>query len=200
MREFKSPGLLWAWGKPSGGTPPIPYAPGQLITFFHAYEFDSQFQRRYNFAALIFEDKPPFKQVAQSVAPLVIASELDPLPSSDGWIPLCVFPCGAVETPTGWDVSSGVNDCRIAIQHFPHGSLKLAPIIQFNSKAPFMKIRILKPIYCDGQIQLPGTVIEVETRVATDAVRRGRAMPIATAVEPEGEPVKNPPRRTRKRA
>lgn len=196
VAEHRSPGLHWAWGKPSGGTPPVPFAPGQLITFFHSYEFDEQFQRRYHFAALVFEDSPPFRQISYSAQPLVSASELDPLPAGQDWSPLCIFPCGAIRDGDEWLVSSGVNDCRMSFHRFTDEELHLIPVGQFlNSKDPFMRIRVIKTIVVDGGIVTPGEFVVIKTESAADLIRRGRVMPAPEAPAVETAPKKPKMRR-----
>jgi predicted GH43/DUF377 family glycosyl hydrolase len=182
VAEHRSPGIQWAWGKPSGGTPPVPFAPGHLITFFHSYEFHDVFQRRYHAAALVFEDRPPFRQVSYSGFPLLTASEVDPLPAGDKWNPLCVFPCGAVRDGDEWLVSSGVNDCRISLHRFTDEELCLVSVgMNLNSKDPFMRIRVIRTIIVDGHMVLPGEFVTIKRESASDLVRRGRAMPAPEA-------------------
>lgn len=165
--EWSVDPIRWPWGKASGGTPPIPYGDGLLITFFHAFDFDETHARRYNFAALVFEDRPPFRHVAASVVPVVIASEADPLPTGEVWQPLCIFPCGAVADGDGWTVSAGVNDERIVLLHLTAEHL----FLQSNNPPPLppmVDVRIIAPVVLGGEIVMPPASATLPRRTAIE--------------------------------
>lgn len=180
-RQWRGRPLPWRWGRPSGGTPPVPFAPGKLITFFHAYEHDATYQRRYNMAALVFEDRPPFRHLAVSAVPLVVASKNDRLPA-DGWRPLCVFPCGAFRKPSGaWVVSIGINDMDVGVVSFrPHELHLTEPTARQRLIGDTARVRVLRPILAGGQIVVPPAVVEIPRRSAETLIARRSVIALPT--------------------
>jgi predicted GH43/DUF377 family glycosyl hydrolase len=180
-RQWRSRPLPWRWGRPSGGTPPVPFSPGKLITFFHAYEHDANYQRRYNMAALVIEDRPPFRHLAVSAVPLVVASENDRLPD-DGWRPLCVFPCGAFRKPSGaWVVSLGINDMDVGVVSFrPHELHLTEPNARPKLTGDTARVRVLRPILAGGNIVVPPAVVEIPRRSAETLIARRSVIPLST--------------------
>lgn len=180
-RHWRNRPLPWRWGRPSGGTPPVPFEPGKLITFFHAYEHDATFQRRYNFAALVFESRPPFRHVAVSAVPLIVASEADPLPD-DGWRPLCVFPCGAVRDAAGaWVVSLGINDMAVGLVSIRTDELQLIdPSPRVRLQGDSVRVQVVRPILAGGNIVVPPAVVTLPRRSAETLVARRSVVPLPT--------------------
>lgn len=173
--EWKDKPLPWKWGKPSGGTPPMPFAPGRLITFFHSFEHDPAQARRYNFAALVIEDAPPFRRVSCSAVPLVIASEHDPLPAEKIWQPACIFPCGAVKDGDDWLISAGVNDERIALLRIPESGLMLGAF-DFRDLPAEVTVEVVAPITHRGEILMPPEKPTLPRAIAIDLLERRKVI------------------------
>lgn len=179
-RKWQTKPLPWRWGRPSGGTPPVPFGPGQLITFFHAYEHDATYQRRYNMAALVFEDRAPFRHVAVSAAPLLVASEADRLPDV-GWRPLCVFPCGAIRESSGaWVVSLGVNDIDVALVSI-RDLMLVHPTARPKIVGDTARVQVIRPIVANGGIITPGAIVTLPRKSAETCLARRSVIPLATA-------------------
>jgi predicted GH43/DUF377 family glycosyl hydrolase len=173
--EWTESPVPWKWGKPSGGTPPVPYAPGQFITFFHAFEFDPIHTRRYNFGALVFEDRPPFRRISCSATPLVIASEDDPLPAGKIWQPLCIFPCGAVRDGDTWTIAAGVNDERIALLTIPESRLMLIGK-EIGQLPPEVTVEVVAPIVHRGEILMPPQTPTLPRSTVRDLLERRKVV------------------------
>jgi predicted GH43/DUF377 family glycosyl hydrolase len=201
---WRTPGLQWRWGYPSGGTPPIPYA-GGLLTFFHAYRPENRFHRRYNMAALVMDAAPPFAIRQASTWPIMQGSELDPLAPDARWNPLVVFPGGATFDGQVFHVAQGINDVRCAISHIPTTALNLKTMstrIEGNTA----RVRLLGNMMVDGYCRMSGDIVTVPRGVALDLLHRRRAEIVeeATAeVAPEAstpETEAEAPRKTRRKA
>jgi predicted GH43/DUF377 family glycosyl hydrolase len=109
-QDWRTEGVMWPWGSPSGGTPPVRVG-DRYIAFFHSFT-TRHMRRRYNMAAYAFEAKPPFHILAMS-EPLLRASDEDEStvnPANPRWRPLVVFPMNALRQGAGWLVATGVND------------------------------------------------------------------------------------------
>lgn len=124
--------LSWEHGTLSGGTPPV-LVDRRLISFFHSYKKHPERQRCYSFSAYEFSAEPPFN-VTGITEPLIYASEHErtlPNPRVPNWLPLVVFPCGAVweRESRRWTVSAGVNDSDDVLFDIPHHELKFRKII-----------------------------------------------------------------------
>ncbi|MCW5549981.1 MAG: hypothetical protein KIT44_13540, partial [Opitutaceae bacterium] len=110
--QVTTPTLHWEHGTLSGGTPPVPSKPAgdTYITFFHSYTPHAARSRRYTFSAYEFSAKPPYA-IRRLTRPLIVASARDgtlPNPSEPRWLPIVVFPCGAILDRAGnWLVSAG---------------------------------------------------------------------------------------------
>lgn len=94
-----------------GGTPPV-RIDDYYVTFPHFHERHPTRKRRYGFALLCFEARPPFAVLDVS-DPIIRASAEDatlPNPMYPHWEPLVVFPCGALYSDGLWLVVAGIND------------------------------------------------------------------------------------------
>lgn len=116
--EYKTPfgHNIWKHGHIRGGTPPV-LVDGEYWTFFHSSTPWLGSKRRYHMGALAFESKPPFKITRYTPLPLLSGSK------NDEWhdfLPLVVFPCGAILEKGEWIITMGVNDCTSAWIKIPH--------------------------------------------------------------------------------
>jgi predicted GH43/DUF377 family glycosyl hydrolase len=174
VNEWRTPGVKWSLGYPSGGTPPIPYDGNHLLTFFHAYKPDHRYHRRYNMGATLIENRPPFAAKHYSEAPILTASERDPLAPDPRWNPLCVFPCGVIKSGDVFHVSSGVNDCRCAVSHIPANKLKLRPMA-IKIESSIVRVKLLGNLMIGGYCRQTNDIVEVSKTVALDLINRKRA-------------------------
>jgi predicted GH43/DUF377 family glycosyl hydrolase len=204
INEWRTPGLAWRWGHPSGGTPPIPYA-GGLLTFFHAYKPENRYHRRYNMAALVMQDRPPFAIKAASAWPIMQGSERDPLAADPRWNPLVVFPGGVIHDGKTFHVAQGVNDARCAVSHIPETALSIQTMTT-KITGQTARIRLLGNMMVDGYCRMTGDVVSVPAAVARDLIGRKRALLAeddpapamiepAAAAQPDAEPEARKPRR-----
>ncbi len=111
----------WAYGTPSGGTPPVLI--GDLYwSFFHSHQKFTANHRRYFMGVYAFESKPPFRIKYMSKAPILAGTKAHPVTL---WHHLVVFPTGAIydQSKDEWLVTLGVNDCLNAWIKIPHGQL-----------------------------------------------------------------------------
>lgn len=206
VNEWRTPGINWRFGYPSGGTPPLPFNADFLITFFHAYKPDNRYHRRYNMAAALIENRPPFAVKFVSDKPLLEGSELEPLAPDERWNPLCVFPCGVIQEGHLWHVSSGVNDCRCAVTTIPNNKLTLSPyVMQITNN--LVRIKLTGNVMLGGYPRRIDEIVEVSKVVAVDLLNRNRAImapeevaPVVTIEESEAVVVKEQPKRRRKAA
>jgi predicted GH43/DUF377 family glycosyl hydrolase len=206
VNEWRTPGIHWRFGHPSGGTPPVPFNDDFLLTFFHAYRPDNKFHRRYNMAAALIENRPPFAVKFVSAEPLLTASEREPLAPDPRWNPLCIFPCGVIKSGDVWHVSSGVNDCRCAVTSIPNKRLNLAPYAMKNTDSS-VKIKLTGNVMLGGYCRQIGQIIEVSKQVALDLIQRKRAVlapeevaPVITVEESEDAIIPQQPKRRRRSA
>ncbi len=117
----ETPGFMWDYGLPRGGTPPV--LVGDLYwSFFHSSIDISPKppRRRYYMGAYAFSAEPPFAPVLYTRTPLLTGSERDFREPS---APYCVFPCGALLDAGTWHVTLGVNDIACAWLRVPHAEL-----------------------------------------------------------------------------
>lgn len=206
VNEWRTPGIRWRFGHPSGGTPPVPFNAGHLLTFFHAYTPNNHYHRRYNMAAALIENRPPFAVTFVSDRPLLEGSEREPIAPDDRWNPLCVFPCGVIQDGHLWHVSSGVNDCRCAVTTIPNANLSLAPyVMQVTNN--MVRIKLEGNLMIDGYPRRIGEIVEVSKNLAVDLLGRGRASlapeevaPVITVEESEKAITSEQPKRRRKTA
>lgn len=205
VNEWRTPGIHWRFGFPSGGTPPVPFGDDFLLTFFHAYMPDNRFHRRYNMAAALIENKPPFAVKFVSERPLLEASEQEPLADDPRWNPLCVFPCGVIQEGHLWHVSSGVNDCRCAVTSIPTKNLNLSPYVMQSNN--LVRIKLTGNVMLGGYPRRIDEIVEVSKPVAIDLLNRNRAVmapeevaPVITVEESEKAVIPEQPKRRRKAA
>lgn len=109
-----SPPVRWDFGTLRGGTPPVRFGEGRLVTFFHAAQVVGS-RRVYSVGACVFADQPPYAPLAATESPLLIApyrSGVDRF----GW-PFAisvVFPLGADRCAEGYRLLSGRDDGEVA--------------------------------------------------------------------------------------
>jgi predicted GH43/DUF377 family glycosyl hydrolase len=206
VNEWRTPGIHWRLGHPSGGTPPVPFNDSHLLTFFHAYKPDNKFHRRYNMAAALIENRPPFAVKFVSDKPLLEASEREPLAPDPRWNPLCVFPCGVIQDGHLWHVSSGVNDCRCAVTSIPNKNLNLAPYVM-QITANTVRLKLVANVMLGGYPRRIDEIVEVSKPVAIDLINRKRAVlapeevaPVITVAESEKAVATETPKRRRRQA
>lgn len=112
-------GIAWGYGLPRGGTPPVLHE-GRYWSFFHSRLMTPQNRFRYFMGAYSFSAFT-FKPELVTPDPILSASPDDP---NLKFMPLVVFPCGAVLDGGTWTVSLGVNDVRTAFTKISHASLR----------------------------------------------------------------------------
>lgn len=174
VNEYKTAGIVWDYGQPSGGTPPIPFN-GELLTFFHAYEADVKHTRKYNFAAATMQAAPPFAITRHSVKPLMYGSEQEALAPDKSWHPLCVFPGGVIDQGETLAVSIGVNDNACAVAHINKDSLALTnPCTE--AQATRRRIQITRGVMVEGIGRMPGEIITVKKSIARLLMGYGQAV------------------------
>lgn len=116
---YRSPGLVWDYGTIRGGTPPVAYGEGRLVTFFHAAQVVGS-RRVYTVGACVFGAEAPYAPERLTEEPLLVA----PYRSGAhrfgwGFAGSVVFPAGAVAEGRGFTLVSGLDDGEIAT--FPIG-------------------------------------------------------------------------------
>ena len=67
-----APGIQWEHGAIRGGTPPVPYDDGHLVTFFHSSQVMGS-RNVYSVGACVFQARPPYAPVFMTTEPLLIA-------------------------------------------------------------------------------------------------------------------------------
>ena len=112
--SHRSPGLAWDYGTIRGGTPPVRYDAGRLVTFFHAAQVVGS-RRVYTAGACVFGDTAPYAPELMTSEPLLVA----PYASGAhrfgwGFAGSVVFPAGAEATDRGFTLVSGRDDGEIA--------------------------------------------------------------------------------------
>lgn len=111
--------LIWPYGHMRGGTCPVQLPDGNWLKFVHS-STDGEWNntggtRRYSMSAVIFENKPPFKILKVSPAPIVWGSRHEAFCGHGN--SQCVFPAGCIIEGDAWHVSGGVNDTFNVIWH-----------------------------------------------------------------------------------
>jgi hypothetical protein len=140
------PKVFWPHGTLSGGTPPVRV--GGYVSFAHSYVPMKERNRLYSFAAYEFEAQPPF-EITRITEPLMWGDpdELTlPNPSVEWWLPVVVFPVGALKTAQGWKLSCGVNDSFDAIIDIPDP-------LPFNAIGDYSNPRV--SFFCTDNASLP---------------------------------------------
>lgn len=126
MKTFRSPCAVWKYGVPRGGSSPLKYSNGNLIRFFHSNDINRNSDEwwTYRLGAMVLESAPPFRILKMSSKPIYTGNEKY-WPGHKHWKARVVFPCGAVETQTGWAVSCGLNDSQCVTLHLTEEHLNL---------------------------------------------------------------------------
>lgn len=124
--EFVTNALPWPYGEMRGGTTPIPYQ-DKLLRFFHSRINNDcpPIPWRYFVGAMLLDVEPPYKMVAVSRRPILIASEVGGDPTRHHFKPSIVFPAGAIEHDGGWLLSIGINDSACALVKIKQKDLNL---------------------------------------------------------------------------
>jgi FkbM family methyltransferase len=107
-------GLRWEYGTIRGGTPPVRYDEGHLVTFFHASQHMGS-RNIYSVGACVFQDHAPFSPVLQTPTPLFVAPYRRGA-ERFGWrfSGSVVFPGGAVAARKAFTLLCGRDDGEIA--------------------------------------------------------------------------------------
>jgi predicted GH43/DUF377 family glycosyl hydrolase len=109
--------IKWPFGYVRGSAPPAQYNSGSLLWVFHSTMIFNTHAKlnsiHYMFGVYVTENKFPFNLIKVCKLPLLIG-----IPSH-GSTTLSlqhnvVYPCGIIETDSGWRISMGVNDYEIA--------------------------------------------------------------------------------------
>jgi predicted GH43/DUF377 family glycosyl hydrolase len=124
--EFVTEPLTWPYGEIRGGTTPLPYD-GKLIRFFHSRINNDcpPTPWRYFIGAMLMQPEPPFKALAISRKPILIASEVGGDLTLHHAKRSIVFPAGAIEHEGGWLLSIGINDSHSALVKIKPQNLNL---------------------------------------------------------------------------
>ncbi len=115
-QAWRADGLHWAFGGVRGGTPPLPYAENELITFFHSSEVVGS-RKSYMAGACVFQATAPFKPLRLTREPLLVAPYHGGM-HRHGW-PVAasvIFPLGSDEDASGFRLLCGIDDGQIG--HF----------------------------------------------------------------------------------
>lgn len=125
-QAWRSDGLRWPYGAVRGGTPPLPWGPGQLITFFHSSEVVGS-RKIYVVGACVFADTAPFAPLQMTPRPLLAAPYSGGM-HRHGW-PVAasvLFPLGAQSEGDGLRLLCGVDDGEIASTLLPRAAVQAA--------------------------------------------------------------------------
>ncbi|MBS0640461.1 MAG: FkbM family methyltransferase [Acetobacteraceae bacterium] len=127
---FTSTPLQWDYGTIRGGTPPVPYDDGHLITFFHASQQMGS-SNVYSVGACVLQAKPPYAPVLMTSEPLLIAP-YGTNASRFGWTfrGSVVFPLGCEAHGDRFNLLCGRDDGEIAAFAVPRDELaaRLRPV------------------------------------------------------------------------
>jgi len=108
-------------GNIRGGAPPVQYDKEHLLWFFHTarshvYKMGAYVTKGYDLVVCVIDipiiEGVPWK--GERPSGTLIKDNI-------------VYPCGAITTPTGWDVCMGICDYKLAILHVPR--YLLAPLV-----------------------------------------------------------------------
>lgn len=127
---FTDSSLNWDFGTIRGGTPPVLYQDGTLITFFHSSQVIGS-KNIYSVGACVFRSSAPFDHLLQTHAPLLIAPYKEGV-DRFGWnfSASVVFPLGAEKISFGYRLLCGRDDGEIASFVIPTAELvkRLEPL------------------------------------------------------------------------
>lgn len=123
-QAWRAEGLQWAHGGVRGGTPPLPYAENELITFFHSSEVVGS-RKSYMAGACVFQAQPPYRPLRITTEPLLVAPYTGGM-HRHGW-PVAasvIFPLGCDVVDGGYKLLCGIDDGEIGA--FTIGRAELA--------------------------------------------------------------------------
>lgn len=125
VRIWKTPSPECSFGGYRGGTQPFLFH-GNWLRFVHSQQVNkkSDLWWTYHLAAVVMENKPPFRVLQVSKQPILAGNELY-TPDCKHWKPRICIPYGAVERDGGWMVSLGLNDCQCATVTLEEKNLNL---------------------------------------------------------------------------
>jgi FkbM family methyltransferase len=108
------PAVTWDQGTIRGGTPPVPFDEGHLVTFFHAAQVLGS-RRVYHVGACVFLAQAPYTPVLATLEPLLTAPYRSGV-HRFGWsfAASVVFPLGAEAAGDGYRLYAGLDDGEIA--------------------------------------------------------------------------------------
>jgi len=129
--------IRWPFGWIRGGTPPLVFDSDHYITFFHScfrppqdgWSKHEVYNSCYVMGAYLFERKAPYRIKFITARPLMVGDFNDPNVMSNTdrhyslWGNAVVYPCGALFSSRGFDVSMGYNDYKIKIASFGYEEL-----------------------------------------------------------------------------
>jgi len=141
-QAYRAEGLTWAWGGIRGGTPPIPYDDGHLVSFFHSSEVLGS-RKLYMVGAVVFSRQAPFAPVAMTRDPLLVAPYKGGV-HRHGW-PVAasvIFPLGADRQGGDFRLLSGVDDGEVGLFRIPAAALagRLGPL---GESRPGMRLQAM---------------------------------------------------------
>jgi FkbM family methyltransferase len=115
---YQGEGPQWDWGPVRGGTPFMHFDNNHNISFFHSSKIIGS-QRLYMTGAVLVEKSAPFRPVACSKNPLLLARygvDIKRFGWKDNTFSV-IFPSGGESTKTGWNLLCGIDDGEIGIIH-----------------------------------------------------------------------------------
>ena len=135
-QAYRAPGLHWNFGAIRGGTPPVPYAANELITFFHSSEVVGS-RKSYMAGACVMQAAPPYAPLRITTQPLLVAPYHGGM-HRHGW-PVAasvIFPLGcqavgsADDGSAGFQLLCGIDDGEIASFVVPRADIeeRLVPL------------------------------------------------------------------------
>lgn len=162
VTEYRTAGALWQWGSMRGGTPPVEYGDGELLSVFHSSlptEVPPHFVRYFG-GAYAFENKAPFRITRISELPIMAGSEADQHKVDPryvaGWKPFVTFPCGLVRHGSRLFCSLGVNDWQCAIARLEESQFSLGAPDGSSFKPRFFRSpNASRPVKYTGADQKP---------------------------------------------
>lgn len=128
VQAYRGEGLHWPFGGVRGGTPPLPYAQNELITFFHSSEVVGS-RKSYMAGACVFSATPPYAPLRITREPLLVAPYTGGM-HRHGWAVAAsvIFPLGAETTDGDYRLLCGIDDGQIGV--FTIGAAELAARLQ----------------------------------------------------------------------
>ncbi|WP_158810394.1 FkbM family methyltransferase [Beijerinckia sp. L45] len=111
---YSSPSITWDYGTIRGGTPPLRYDDGHMITFYHSSSTIAG-RRVYSVGACVFDDQAPYSPAFITSSPLMVAPYKTGV-HRFGWhhAASVIFPLGADEIASGYRLICGLDDGEIA--------------------------------------------------------------------------------------